>query len=306
MNRFVNLDGSGHTKLPKMIRGIRKTIKAKIKHKGAPAPSVKPKIEELLKPVETGAGVRITWLGHSGWLIQTAGKSLLIDPVLGKRINAFLRRKAMFNLHLHKLKPIETVLITHDHYDHLHVRFLRHIGSKVIAGTGTGKFLQSKNIDAIELKWWEFINIGDIKITFVPAKHDSRRGVLDSNMRLWGGFIIETPDICMYHAGDTAYFNIFKEIAKSFKKIDIAFLPIGGYSPENLVQSKNHLTPEQAVKAFKDLGAQIMLPMHWGTYQMSDEPLDEPPNRLIKEWQKNKFEDERLKIMAVGESVHIK
>lgn len=303
MHRYVNLDGSGHTKIPKMIKGIRKTLKMKMKDEGRPAASVKPHISYLLKPVKTGEGIRLTWLGHSGWLLQLSGISLLIDPVMGKKINAFVRRKVMFDAHLHHLCPIEAVLITHDHYDHLHVSFLKHIGSPVIAGTGMSKLLLRKDLKAEELKWWESVKIGDVKITFVPAKHGSRRGVLDPNTRLWGGFIIESPDAIIYHAGDTAYFDVFSEIAKSFKKIDIALLPIGGYSPEN-VRARHHLTPEQAVASFIDLNARYMVPMHWGTYRISDEPLDEPPARLNRAWKNNSLEDSRLKIMSVGESWH--
>lgn len=305
MNRYVNLDGSEHSRMRRIIIRARKTLTAKLKKEGAPAPAVKPNIEELLKPSNKNNEATLTWLGHSGWLVQMGGTSLFIDPVMGKRINPFIRKKVLLSSKLLKLLPIDSVLITHDHYDHLQIRFLKAVGAKVLAGVGTGKFIKSKKIEATELKWWEFIKIGNLKITFVPSKHCSQRGMLDANTRLWGGFVIESPRFSLYHAGDTAYFEIFKEIQKSFKAIDVALLPIGCYSPEH-VRTRDHMTPEQAVKAFMDLKASLMIPMHWGTYRISDEPLDEPPHRLVTEWQKRKLDSEKLKIMAVGESLRIR
>ena len=212
MHRYVNLDGGEQTKFRKIIKRSRETIKQKIKKLGAPAASVKPKIEEIFKPMLPGHGLRITWLGHSSWLLQTSGVSIFVDPVMGRGINAFVRRKAAFKSKLLKFLPANAVLISHDHYDHLQVRFLKKVGAKVIAGTGMEKFLNGKKIEAEELKWWETTNIGPIKITFLPSKHGSQRGVLDTNMRLWGGFMVEAPEVRLYHAGDTAYFGIFKEI----------------------------------------------------------------------------------------------
>lgn len=305
MHRYVNLDGGEHTKWRKIIRRSQATIKRKMKKTGAPAAAVKPKIEELFQPLSLGQGLRITWLGHSGWLLQTAGASIFIDPVMGRGVNAFIRKKAVFKSKLLKFLPTSAVLISHDHYDHLQVKFLKKVGAKVIAGTGMKKFLNGKKLPAEELKWWETTQIGPAKITFLPSKHGSQRGLLDMNLRLWGGFMIETPDIRIYHAGDSAYCDIFKIIATSFKKVDIALLPIGCYGPESS-RTKDHMTPEQAVKAFLDIKAKIMIPMHWGTYQISDEPLDEPLHRLIKEWRRRQLNDQKLKIMAVGESMYLK
>lgn len=300
--RFSNIDGS---RAPKLLKMVKRVLRRKKRAKGEPAPQIKPKLIEIKKPIETKHDVRITWLGHSGWLLQLNGFNILIDPVLSKKLGAVVRSQARFEAPVDALPKIDLVLISHDHYDHLSKRLLKKINTRVIAGVGTGALLKSKKLQSIELKWWETFQIDKLKITFVPSQHGSRRGILDVNRRLWGGFIIEMGGICLYHAGDTAYFSGFKEINKRFNNIDVAFLPIGGYCPEQQ-RRKSHLTPEQAVQAYLDLDAKYLFPMHWGSFRMSDEPLDEPPKRLEAEWKRRKISHKKLAIMAVGESKTVK
>jgi len=280
---------------------VKRVLRRKKRETGLPAPQIKPKISEIKHPIEAKHDARITWLGHSGWLLQLNGYNILIDPVLSKKLGAVVRSRARFEAPVDSLPKIDLVLISHDHYDHLSKRLLKRINTRVIAGVGTGSLLKSKKLQSVELKWWETFQIDKLKITFVPSQHGSRRGLLDVNRRLWGGFIIEMPGVCLYHAGDTAYFSGFKEIQKRFDNIDIAFLPIGGYCPEKQ-RRKNHLTPEQAVQAFLDIKADFLFPMHWGSFRMSDEPLDEPPKRLNAEWKRRKINSSKLINMAVGES----
>lgn len=297
--RYTNLDGGHSIKLLKMVKRV---LHRKKKGAGTPAPQIKPKIHELKKPIMARHDLHITWLGHSGWLIQLNTLNILIDPILSKKLVGVVKSRTKFQAPISSLPKIDLVLISHDHYDHLSKHLLKKLQTRVVAGVGTGAILKSKKLQIIELKWWENITIENVKITFVPSQHSSRRGFLDGNKRLWGGFVIEAPgQIKIYHAGDSAYFSGFKNICERFPKIDIAFLPIGGYGPE-IQRSKNHLTPEQAVQAFKDLGAKYMFPMHWGTFRMSDEPLDEPPKRLIAEWHRRKINPKKLIKMSVGET----
>lgn len=297
--RYTNLDGSRSVKLLKMVKRVLRRKKTGV---GTPAPQTKPKIHELKKPVMAKHDLHITWLGHSGWLIQLNTLNILIDPVLAKKLGGVVKSRAKFQAPVNSLPKIDLVLISHDHYDHLSKRLLKKLQARVVAGVGTGALLKSKKLQSVELKWWENITVNDVKITFVPSQHSSRRGLLDSNRRLWGGFVIEASGgIKIYHAGDSAYFSGFKNIYERFPNIDIAFLPIGGYGPEKL-RCNNHLTPEQAVQAFIDVGAKYMFPMHWGSFRMSDEPLDEPPKRLIAEWHRKKINEKKLIIMPVGET----
>ena len=141
-----------------------------------------------------------------------------------------------------------------------------------------------------------------LTITFVPSQHWSRRGLTDTNEALWGGFVVEGGGARVYHSGDTAYFEGFREIGQCFPRLDAALLPIGAYDPEWFMRPQ-HMSPEDAVQAFVDLGARRLLPMHWGTFKLTDEPLDEPPRRLNAEWQRRGLPPEALSILPIGASL---
>lgn len=276
-------------------------MKKEVALKGAPAPIVKPDIHKLHRRITKPGHVRLTWLGHSGWLVQLANHNFLIDPVMTNNLTGVIRNHARFEAELSELPKIDATLITHDHYDHYNKKIVKKVSARIITGFDMTRSLNSIKLPCTELKWWETLTMGNIKITFVPGQHGGRRSVLDRNSRLWGGFIIEAPRICFYHAGDTAYYDGFRRISEKFKNIQIALMPIGAYGPEKS-RAENHLTPEQAIKAFKDLGAKYFLPMHWGTFKLTDEPLDEPPQRLRQEWNEKKLSSNKLKFFAVGES----
>jgi L-ascorbate metabolism protein UlaG (beta-lactamase superfamily) len=148
------------------------------------------------------------------------------------------------------------------------------------------------------------VRVSDVAITFVPAQHFARRGLADGNARLWGGFVVEGGGVAVYHAGDTAAFPGFAEIGRRFPRLDAALMPIGAYDPPWFMQ-RAHLSPEQALQAFRELGAGAFLAMHWGTFKLSDEPLDEPPARLEAERARLGLPPERVRVLAVGETVEI-
>jgi L-ascorbate metabolism protein UlaG (beta-lactamase superfamily) len=141
-------------------------------------------------------------------------------------------------------------------------------------------------------------------VTYVPSQHWSRRGLFDTNETLWGGFVIEGKSARVYHAGDTAYFEGFKEIGARFPSLDAALLPIGAYDPPWFME-KQHMNPEQATQAFVDLGAKSFVAMHWGTFKLTDEPLDEPPRRLRAEWARRALPPESLRIPAIGQTINL-
>jgi L-ascorbate metabolism protein UlaG (beta-lactamase superfamily) len=178
------------------------------------------------------------------------------------------------------------------------------VKAPVIAGLRLELLFRRHGLFCTELGWWETARVGDVRITFVPAQHWSRRGPFDANQTLWGGFVIQGRSATLYHSGDTAWFEGFAEIGRRFPGIDAALLPIGAYDPAWFME-KQHMNPEQALRAFGDLGARTFLAMHWGTFKLTDEPLDEPPVRLEAERRRLGLPPERVRVLAVGETVEV-
>ena len=219
----------------------------------------------------------ICWLSHAGFLIQLGGKRIIIDPVFGKV--PFYKRHTPFPYTLNKLLPIDYLLISHSHYDHFDIPSLRQIAKhnpKAIVPQNMGKLLarRVKALEGKDLHWYESFEEEGLKITLVPAKHWSRRGIFDKNAVLWGGYIIEYDHTCIYFSGDTTTGEHFKEIGEKYD-IDITILPIGAYAPE-FIMKHNHTNPQEAYDAYLALNAKVMIPMHYGTFKLSDEPMDEP------------------------------
>ena len=300
MARFRNLDGSGPNAGSQVfqwavvdkVSGRRRRSPA-----SAPMPSVKPDLGLLAQAPAVGMPARLTWIGHASWLVQLDGVSLLIDPVFAKRISGIVPRNVAAPLQARDLPRLAATLITHSHYDHYDRPSVNAAQARVITGTGLGSAM---DLPATELGWWDTERVSDtVRVTFVPSQHWSRRGLFDTNETLWGGFVIEGTKARVYHSGDTAYFEGFAEIGKRFPGIDAALLPIGAYDPAWFME-KQHMNPEQAVQAFVDLKAARFLAMHWGTFKLTDEPLDEPPLRLRAEWKRRGLPEAALHIPAVG------
>jgi L-ascorbate metabolism protein UlaG (beta-lactamase superfamily) len=306
--RFRNLDGTGApgTVIPAfrmlVIDGI--TGRRRSSPDKAPVPKVDPDFALIARPPGSGEGARLTWIGHASWLVQIEGKSFLIDPIFGE-LRMGPPRNVPAGIRPEELPPIDAVLITHNHYDHLDLPSVKRVGAPVIAGLGLKKFFAGEGISATELNWWQSVDLGPVRVTFVPAQHWSRRGLWDANDTLWGGFIIEGGSARIYHAGDSAYFAGFSEIGGRFPVIDAALLPIGAYEPAWFME-KQHMNPEQAVQAYLDLGAKAFFAMHWGTFKLTYEPLDEPPRRLAAEWKKRGLPEAAMHVLAVGETAEVR
>jgi L-ascorbate metabolism protein UlaG (beta-lactamase superfamily) len=305
VSRFKNLDGSGPNAGAMVFRwAVLDRIMGRRRKSPASAavPSVAADIALLRTPPAVGEPGRVTWLGHASWLVQLDGTSLLIDPLFGRRISYVIQRNAPVPLQPAQLPRIDRTLVTHNHYDHYDRASVLAARAPVVTGVGLGKGLP---LPVRGLGWWETERIGQsVRVTFVPSQHWSRRGLFDVNRTLWGGFVIEGSRSRIYHAGDTAYFEGFAQIGARFPAIDAALLPIGAYDPAWFME-KQHMNPEQAVQAFVDLGARHFLAMHWGTFKLTDEPLDEPPERLVKEWDRRRLPRERLHIPANGETLDL-
>lgn len=218
------------------------------------------------------------WLGHASLWLRLGETTVAIDPVLGNI--PLYRRHSMLPIPPEQLNA-DVILLTHAHYDHYDktsVEYLLRHNPKmiIVAPAGFWRYLKGK-IDrerCFELEWWESVMAGGLFITLVPSIHWSKRTPYDTNKALWGGYVVQNSSHTLYHAGDSAYGEHFKEIGEKFD-IDEAFLPIGAYRPEEIMKH-NHLNPPEAIRAAGDLRAKTVIPIHYGTFVLSDEPIDEP------------------------------
>lgn len=268
---------------------------------GPPAPWV---VSDPLAIRREGSGLRVTWIGHASFLASLSGASMLIDPVFSQRIASVIPRHGRAGLRLADLPALDALLITHNHYDHLDapsVRALRR-DLPVFAPAGLGSWFRRLGFSRVtEMLWWDRAQLGPVAITFVPARHWSRRRIGDTNRSAWGGFVVEGREGTLYHAGDTGWFDGFAAIAERFPAIDLALLPIGAYAPAWFMEP-HHMNPVQAVDALLTLRARAMVPMHWGAFQLTDEPLLEPIERLQRAWNARR-PSASLHVLAVGETL---
>jgi L-ascorbate metabolism protein UlaG (beta-lactamase superfamily) len=233
-----------------------------------------------------GDALRITFINHSTLLIQTASVNILTDPIWSERCSpvgfAGPVRHHPPGIRLEDLPPIDAVLISHNHYDHLDVPTLRQLRPpRILTGLGNGAFLAAKHIEHVtELDWWQSAELAPgIRIHAVPAQHFSSRGFGDRDANLWCGFVLETPGATVYFAGDTGWGEHFAEIRKRFGPPRVALLPIGAFRPEWFMCAV-HISPADAVRAAAALGAKLSIPMHYGTFDLGDDGQDEPVRAL--------------------------
>ena len=222
--------------------------------------------------------VALTWIGHASFLVQFPDLNVLIDPNFANWL-FLLKRLKHAGLSIRDLPPIDLVLLTHAHFDHFHKPSLRRIPSPKIGVMpwGLGDLARGLGFSRIvELQWWESFSHGDWKVTLVPSKHWGARKLTDQH-RGYGGFVLEHCGRTVYHAGDSAYFDGFKEIGERCAP-EIALLPIGAYYPDSF--RVVHMGPDEALKTFRDLKAKWFVPMHYGTFKLSFEDLAEPPRWL--------------------------
>ncbi len=221
----------------------------------------------------------LTWIGHASFLIQTRGLNILVDPNWAKWLKVIKRIKHP-GLHLHDLPAIDLVLVTHAHFDHLDRKTLREVAEDqpIVVPFEVGNLVHDLGFKSVhELQYWESYQHGPVKITLTPCHHWGARMLHDSH-RGFGGFVIEVNGRSIFHCGDTAYFDGFAEIG-SRHNIDLALMPIGAYDPPS--GREVHMNPEEAVRSFLELKAKTLIPMHYGTFRLSYEPLHEPPERLL-------------------------
>ena len=221
----------------------------------------------------------ITWIGHASFLIQTPEVNVLIDPNWAMWLKVVKRLKKP-GFDLFHLPEIDFVLVTHAHFDHLDRRTLRKVASDqpIVVPVGVGNLVHDLGFNIVhEMDHYQRLELGPLCVSMTPCHHWGARMLHDSH-RGFGGFIIEAEGRSIFHCGDSAYFEGFKEIGNRFD-IEVALLPIGAYDPPS--GREVHMNPEQAVQAFQELHARTLVPMHYGSFRLGYEPLDEPPARLL-------------------------
>ncbi len=265
-------------------------------------------------PRPAAAGLALTWIGHSSFLLQAAAGAWLTDPVFSERIGPVQgwgpRRAAPPGLRPEALPRIDGVLLSHDHFDHCDLPSLRLLaggghGPRVVAPLNYG-FLGRAAAQLSELDWWQTLQgPGDVSVQLVPARHWCRRRLFGTNLRLWGGFVVRMGGRCLYFAGDTGYdAGLFREIRRRCGSPDVALLPIGAYEPRWFMREA-HMNPAEAVQAHREVGARRSLGMHWGTFQLTDEARDAPVEALAAARAAAGLTPEEFQVLPMGGTLRV-
>lgn len=303
-SKFVNPGGA-------KAKGIREVFKWMLNRKQRPWREVTTESFGKHPLAHFKGGVRITFINHSTFLIQVDGVNILTDPVWSKRVSPFSwigpRRMAPAGIRFGDLPRIDVVLLTHNHYDHLDIATMRMVFGAhhptIVVPLGVKPFLDKHYVSgALEVDWWQTLEVRDISIQAVPAQHFSGRGMLDRDATLWCGYVIKTSEGNIYFAGDTGYNkDMFGAIASKSGPFKICMLPIGAYKPEWFM-SPIHISPEGAVRMHLDLGSPVTIAMHYGTFPLADEGREEPVEDLQIAMRKHGLTDDQFIVLNAGEA----
>jgi L-ascorbate metabolism protein UlaG (beta-lactamase superfamily) len=264
-------------------------------------------------PALDGAAAAVTFIGHATFLIQTAAGNILTDPMYSRCAGPLnligprrVRRPAV---RFDDLPPISMVLLSHNHYDHCDLQTLRLLAERfdplVVTPLGNAALVRSSGIRRVEeLDWWQDAKTSALPITLTPARHFSARSPLDRNRALWGGFTLVAGGRRIFFAGDTAYARFFRDVRQRLGPIDLALLPIGAYEPRWFMQAV-HMNPAEAVQAHLDLEASESIGMHFGTFRMTSEGIDEPLRALEEACRAKNIPRSQFQTLRFGESVRL-
>ncbi|MCC2110046.1 MAG: MBL fold metallo-hydrolase [Hyphomicrobiales bacterium] len=263
-----------------------------------------------------GAALRVAFVGHATFLIQTQGVNLLVDPVWSERASplrfAGPKRVNPPGIDFDDLPPLDAILLTHNHYDHMDMATLKRLAHQrpcpIVTPLGNDTILARgiAKVDARAYDWGDVARIGPLAVHLVPAQHWSARGLFDRRMALWCGFVIETAVGKIYVAGDTGYGDgrLFRDIFLKHGAMRLALLPIGAYEPRWFMREQ-HVDPEESVRMFEDVDAGQALGCHWGTFRLTDEAIDEPLKRLAVALERAGIAPERFRAARPGEVLEI-
>ncbi|NRF65862.1 MBL fold metallo-hydrolase [Aquincola sp. S2] len=293
-----------------------------------PIPTARPDLTRLQAYAAAHAadpadhGPSITWVGHATVLAQLGGLSVLTDPIFSERASPLPgfgpKRHQAPGLAPHELPHVDLVLISHNHYDHLDDASVRALASQAggaplfVVPLGLKAWLAARGITRVaELDWWQSVDVGGgTEVVLLPAQHWSARGLNDRMLTLWGGYAVLAGDCHLFYPGDTGYSRDFARVREHFAPrqqqaagggFDMALIPIGAYAPRWFM-SAQHVDVDEALKICADVGAKRMVGVHWGTFALSDEALDEPPRVLRALREERGLSEDQCWLMAIGET----
>jgi len=262
----------------------------------------------------------VTWISHATALLQINGMNVITDPIFSERASPFSfigpKRKVPLNIAPEQLPHIDVVVISHNHYDHLDQASVEKLNRQAggpplfLVPLGVKEWMAGVGITNVrEMDWWDKTSAGTLDISFVPVQHWSARSLTDRSETLWGGWVIKTAGgaphpFSVFFAGDTGYSKDFQDIGRKFGSFDFALIPIGAYAPRWFMQGQ-HVDPEQAVLIHKDVHAKRSIGIHWGTFELADEPLDEPPQLLAEAVKKAGLPAREFTVLKHGETLKL-
>lgn len=289
----------------------------------APTPTLSPDLNFIHANAKAGTAMQpsVTWIGHATVLAQLGGLNVLTDPMFSERASplSFMgaKRHVAPGVAMGDLPHVDVVLVSHNHYDHLDEASVKALDDQpggaplFVVPLGLKAWMEKRGIsNVVELDWWRSHRIGAVDIVLTPVQHWSARGLNDRMATLWGGFAVFAPDLHLFFAGDTSYSKDFADIRAHFADrqgesgFDVAILPIGGYEPRDFMATQ-HVNPTEAVQIHLDLAAWRSIGVHWGTFELTDEPMDEPPVRLAEALREKGLAEVAFTVMAVGETQRI-
>lgn len=284
---------------PIRLRDVLRWQVARLIHKERVRPDAE-QLRALLTTSERAAVAlpRATWVGHATVILEDGDDLVLLDPHWGSRA-LVPRRLRPASPALETLPTPRLVVLSHDHYDHLDVATVHRLRDVPwVAPRGLGSWLTRRGVKTVhELDWWENVRLGDWELHCLPAQHWSNRLEHGAGATLWASWLLRGPSKTVYFGGDSGYFAGYAEIGTSFGPIDLAILPIGAFAPRWFMKWQ-HLDPQQATRAWRDLGAKRLLPVHWGTFDLADDHPDQAPIELVAALEPG--ERDRVDLLAVG------
>ena len=307
LNRFQHPDGDPSNKKPSelfaVMREFSKRKYDQFEHNGFPV--------EISEQNEISTfSDSVMWIGQSTILLNYKNLTVLTDPQFSNRASPLFfggpKRVTPTPFEIEDLPNIDIVLISHNHYDHLDRSSIKDLvkhqpSIKFMVPLGLAQTLYKWGaVDVTELDWWQAVKFQEVEIQATPVKHWSSRSLFDRNKSLWAGWMIKWDDFSFYFAGDSGYSSDFKETAKRLGNPTLAAIPIGAYEPRDFMKAA-HMNPEEAVKVFEDLQAKYGVAIHWGTFKLTTERMDEPPERLLRSLKDQRIPYDKFRALIHGE-----